>query len=69
MNGLQYIRKTYSVPAKRGSEVRFTPDSRDTPMQGRITGARNGLLRVRFAGHRRPWLCHPTWSMEYLVSS
>jgi hypothetical protein len=63
---LEYIRKHYDVPAKRGTRVRFTPDSRDKPMVGRITSARGGLLRILFAGHKRPWLCHPTWQIEYL---
>lgn len=63
---LHYIRTTYGVPAKRGAKVRFTPDSRDTPMVGRIVGARAGLLRCRFEGSSRPWNCHPTWGIEYL---
>lgn len=62
---LEYIRKTYGVPAKRGAPVRFTPDSRDKSMDGRIVGSRGALLRVRFDGFKKPWLCHPTWEMKY----
>lgn len=63
---LQYIRKTYGVPAYRGAPVRFTPDSRDKPMVGRIVSSHNGLLRCRFDGTQRPWNCHPTYQLEYL---
>lgn len=56
---MEYIRKTYGVPAKRG--MRVTRDGRP----GVITGSGSTYVRVRFDGwnHSRP--CHPTWRMEY----
>ena len=56
---LEYIRKTYGVPAKRGSEVAYQPDTMQPPMVGRITGHHNALVRVRFPESKRPYLCHP----------
>lgn len=64
---MSYIRNAYSVPAYRGAKVRFTPDSRDKPMIGRIVSAHAALLRCRFDGTKRPWNCHPTWQMEYMT--
>jgi hypothetical protein len=63
---LAYIRKTYGVPAKRGARVRFTPDTRDKPHDGRIMSASGQYLRVKLEGYTRPCLCHPTWQLEYL---
>ena len=63
---LEYIRKTYGVPAKRGVRVKFTPDTRDNPVFGKIVGHHAALLRVRVEGAKRVWLCHPLWQIEYL---
>lgn len=66
---LEWIRKTYSVPAKRGCRVRYT-DGDGVVWNGRITSARNGHLRVlvddRVPGYRGRLLLHPTWQVEYL---
>lgn len=64
---MQYIRNWYGVPAYRGARVRFTPDSRDKPMEGRITSADSAYLRCHFEGSERPYRCHPLWQMEYLT--
>jgi hypothetical protein len=61
---LEYIRRTYGVPAKRGAAVRFKPDSRDRAETGKVIGSKGALLRVRLEGHKRIALCHPTWAME-----
>jgi hypothetical protein len=66
---LEYIRKTYDVPAKRGTRVKFTPDSRDKPEFGKIVGAKAGVLRVRMDGSKRTTFCHPTWQIEYLATA
>ena len=59
---MDYIRKCYGVPAKRGGSIRF--DGKD---DGVILGADNGRLRVRFDGPFKLVLrLHPTWRVEYL---
>jgi len=61
MGGMEHIRNTYNVPAKRGGRIRF--EKRDT---GTIVAARHGRLRVRFDGQKRIAFLHPTWQVEYL---
>jgi hypothetical protein len=67
--GMEYIRKTYGVPAKRGGRVRFWGGGWRESF-GRITSARNGKLRVlvddRVPGYRGRVILHPTWNIEYL---
>lgn len=63
---MDYVRKTYGVPAKRGGRIRFTGDCE--PIEGTILSATH-RLRVRFDGSKaRVWL-HPTWCVEYLDST
>jgi hypothetical protein len=67
---MEYIRRTYNVPAKRGARVRFI-DECGTEWTGRITSARSGRLRVlpddRVQGCRTRLILHPTWNVEYLT--
>lgn len=56
---LDYIRRHYDVPAKRGQRVIVDGHP------GRIVGARGPHLRVRFDGQTRTVPCHPTWRVEY----
>jgi hypothetical protein len=58
---LDYIRKTYSVPAFRGRRIRY----RSGP-EGVITGSNGAYLRVKLDGDNHPGLFHPTWKIEYL---
>lgn len=56
---MDYIRRAYNVPAKRGRRVTF---------QGRpgvITGSSGAYLRIRLDGERRAGRYHPTWEIEY----
>lgn len=63
---LDYIRKTYGVPAKRGARIRFTPSKHETT-EGVIVGARDQYLRVRFDNSpTRIATLHPTWEVTYL---
>jgi hypothetical protein len=65
---LEYIRRTYGVPAKRGGRVRYT-DTAGVTWTGRITSARSGYILVavddRVPGYRRRLILHPTWNVTY----
>jgi len=56
---MDYVRKRYGVPAKRGKRV--TVDGKS----GRITSAKGGYILVRFDGMPISIPCHPTWRVEY----
>jgi len=56
---MEYIRKTYCVPAKRGARVTFRGNS------GTIVGSRQHRLRIRLDGVKSILTCHPTWKIEY----
>lgn len=65
---MEYIRKRYSVPAKRGARVRYT-GSPGNVYDGSIVGSRGAHLRIRFDD--KPMGAdivdaHPTWKIEYL---
>lgn len=66
---LEYIRKTYGVPAKRGGRIRFD-DSFGTIWEGRITSAKGAYLRMapddRIPGSKKRLILHPVWNIEYL---
>lgn len=66
---LEYIRKAYGVPAKRGGRIKYADDD-GCVFFGTITSARSGYLRVlvddRVSGYRRSLILHPTWHVEYL---
>ena len=55
---MEYVRRYYGVPAKRGGRVQFFG------AQGTITSATH-YLRVRMDDGRRV-LLHPTWEVTYL---
>lgn len=57
---LQYIRKTYGVPASRGGQVEYCGQDR-----GHIVGSRGPYLRVRFIGEKRPRTLHPAYALRY----
>lgn len=61
---MDYIRKTYNVPAKRGGRVEYT--GRGDVQHGTITGAGGQYVRVRLDGRRRAENFHPDWKMRYL---
>lgn len=63
---MEWIRRNYSVPAKRGGRVRLDSGfgSGLDGMAGTITSATH-YLRVRM-DNGRCVLLHPTWEVEYL---
>ena len=62
---MEYVRKTYGVPAKRGGRVLYTGDHSGA-RYGTITGASH-RIRVRFDGFKFSLPLHPTWMVEYLT--
>lgn len=66
---MEYIRRTYGVPAKRGGRVVYT-DANGRAWPGVITAARSGRLLVRLDDNlhssRARAKLHPTWQVEYL---
>lgn len=67
MMSMEYIRKAYDVPAKRGGRVEYTGEG--TPEHGTITGADGHYLRVRMDGTKYAGNYHPTWRMAYLKTA
>ncbi len=57
---MDYIRKTYDVPAKRGMRVCADGDN------GVITGSSGTYLLIRLDGEKTSNRYHPTWFMQYL---
>lgn len=62
---MEYIRKTYGVPAKRGGRVEFESGANNM-LLGTITGSRGARLRIRLDGHKHAFNYHPTWNLTYL---
>lgn len=66
---MEYIRKTYGVPAKRGAAIEFRGNIGPTPMRGVIIGSLDGKLRVRMDNETVTRILHPTWEIKYLPPS
>lgn len=62
--GLEWVRKTYSVPARRGGRVEYTGKGKS--QMGTITGASGGHIMIRLDAEGFPQPFHPTWSLRYL---
>ena len=58
---MEYIRKYYQVPVKRGMKVIADGEL------GNITSARGAYLRIRLEGEKRPSIYHPTWEIQYIT--
>jgi hypothetical protein len=56
---MDYIRRRYGVPAKRGARVKYFNT------HGTITGSSNGRLRIKLDGEKHSFRFHPTWNIEY----
>jgi hypothetical protein len=64
---MEYIRKHYGVPAKRGGKVRFAPyGNRYLACEGVIVGSRGAHLKIRMGDEKRAGIYHPTCDLEYL---
>ena len=62
---MDYIRRTYGVPARRGGRIKFRP-CQGLEKEGFVVAASGQYIRVRFADMRRTVLLHPTWRVEYV---
>ena len=63
---MEWIRKNYKVPAKRGARVEYTDG--ETKL-GTITGTSDQYIRIRMDGDQHTGLYHPTWGMRYLAAA
>lgn len=63
---MDYIRRTYGVPARRGDRIIYGGIT--APIAGTITMADGAYLRVRFDGWKKSVRLHPTWRITYLPS-
>ncbi len=61
---IAWVRKAYSVPAKRGGRVEYTGET--TPQLGTICGASGGHLSIRLDSVKHSLPFHPTWELRYL---
>jgi hypothetical protein len=61
---MDYIRRTYNVPAKRGGRVQFT--AAYDALKGTIVSSRGPWIRVRWDETGRVQTLHPTWQIVYL---
>ncbi|PWJ80576.1 hypothetical protein C7441_112118 [Pseudaminobacter salicylatoxidans] len=63
---MDWVRKRYGVPAKRGGRVIYSGGK--TPEYGTIMSARDGRLYIRLDGmeYTHPLPFHPTWELHYL---
>jgi hypothetical protein len=65
---MEYIRRTYGVPAKKGVQVEYFASDGER-MVGTIVGTKGAYLRVRFGkGRRNIQTFHPTYNLKYLTN-
>lgn len=61
---IDWIRKNYRVPARRGGRVEYTGEK--WPQRGTICGASGSHLSIRLDGVKHTMPFHPTWELRYL---
>jgi hypothetical protein len=61
---VEYVRKAYGVPARRGGRVEYTGDCKTE--LGTIRSASGGHLNMRLDGVKHTIPFHPTWKLRYL---
>lgn len=66
-SAMEWIAKTYCVPAKRNARVEYTGGG--SPQHGTIVGANGPHLMIRLDGETRPRPYHPTWKLRFLEQS
>ena len=63
--GMEWVRKTYGVPATRGGRVEYAGDGR-AELGTIISATTSGYLKVELDSHPRAIKLHPTWKLRYL---
>lgn len=63
---MEWVRKNYRVPAKRGGRVEYAGDNGSGPRMGTIIRADGPRLRIRLDGDDWAGAYHPTWALRYL---
>lgn len=61
---LEYVRRRYGVPAKRGGRVEYTGCG--DVERGTIRSAKDGHLMIQLDGVKHTMPFHPTWELRYL---
>lgn len=61
---MDYVRRAYGVPAKRGGRVVYTGDGEEE--FGTIRSAQGGRLMIQLDGIKHTMPFHPTWKLRYL---
>lgn len=61
---MEYIRRTYAVPAKRGMRVRLMGPV--VKFEGVIVASQGARLRVRRDDNGLIYTLHPSWNVQYL---
>ena len=61
---MTHIRKTYKVPAKRGSRIKYTGGKK--PLFGTILNSKHERIMVKMDTINIIYKLHPTWEIEYL---
>lgn len=61
---IEYISKSYDVPAKKGARVEYTGGG--VKELGTVTGADGAHILIRLDGHKNSFPYHPTWELRYL---
>lgn len=64
---VEYIRKAYGVPARRGGRVEYTGGG--NLEMGTIRSASGGNLNIKLAGMKHAMPFRPTWKLRYLDAS
>lgn len=65
MMSMEWVRKNYGIPAKRGGRVEYTGD-RSGPRLGTITASVGPRIRIKLDGDDVALIYHPTWEIRYL---
>ena len=61
---MEYVRKAYGVPARRGGRV--VVSWRGQKRNATIKSEKNGRLVIKIDGEKAKAIFHPTWGIEYV---
>lgn len=62
---MDWIRKTYNVPARRGGRVIYSGNGE--AKYGTIRSASGQYLKIQLDGAKSAMRFHPTWELRYLA--